>query len=57
MNTSIDIDNRNHEDVIPYLEARIEALSSRIQELERENHELRRVLNQKHDAHLGATEH
>lgn len=37
-----DVDNRPLEDMIVYLEARCDALSRRVHELERENAELRR---------------
>ncbi|HEX5000000.1 MAG TPA: hypothetical protein VFY29_17395 [Terriglobia bacterium] len=40
-NTAYDFDNRNTEQMYEYLEARIEALKSRIAELEFENESLR----------------
>lgn len=36
------LDNRNQDDMLGYLEARVEALAHRVQELERENTLLRR---------------
>ncbi len=53
MKSSIDIDRRNPDDMILFLEARVEALSNRVQELERENAALLRERNDP-NAHLGA---
>lgn len=45
-----EVDNRNVEDMLAYYEARIEALAERVQELERENRELRAHLAEDHCA-------